>query len=211
MADSESRDATRSRSGFRLAKAASALTFPPILAIPAFLALDLWTPHSDSLGWLLAGSLGFGAVLPIALVVLSTKGRAQWTGPDDHRGRLELIASAVIVYAIGVVALLAIGAPVLVTLLMFCYASNTSVMFGINLYWKASIHTMGVAGPTTALVFAFGLPGATLSLLLPVVGWSRVRLKEHSLSQVIVGTLLGYLLTASQFLVGLHLGYAVSP
>ncbi|MGZ7133663.1 MAG: hypothetical protein ACXVH4_02920, partial [Halobacteriota archaeon] len=69
-------------------------------------------------------------------------------------------------------------------------------LFFINLYWKISIHTMGIAGPTTVLVFAFGYWGALLGLLLPPVIWSNVPLEKHTVVQPIVGAILGFVLTA---------------
>ncbi len=57
---------------------------------------------------------------------------------------------------------------------------------------------MGVAGPTTALIYTFGYIGSILGLILPIVMWSRVYLKRHTISQVIVGALLGFIMTAIQ-------------
>jgi membrane-associated phospholipid phosphatase len=68
----------------------------------------------------------------------------------------------------------------------------------INLHWKISIHAMGIAGPLTALIYLFGLPGLILTLIVPLVGWSRVYLKRHTPWQVIIGTILGFVLTATQ-------------
>jgi hypothetical protein len=45
---------------------------------------------------------------------------------------------------------------------MFGYFAGTLCLFFINLYWKISIHTMGIAGPATVLIFVF-LTGACYS------------------------------------------------
>jgi membrane-associated phospholipid phosphatase len=79
---------------------------------------------------------------------------------------------------------------------MFGYFAGTLCLFFINLYWKISIHTMGIAGPTTVLIFVFGYWGALLGLLLPPVIWSRVYLKKHTAAQAITGAILGFVLTA---------------
>jgi hypothetical protein len=92
--------------------------------------------------------------------------------------------------------LLAGHAPLLTTVVMFGYFVGTLFLFFINLYWKISIHTMGIAGPTTVLVFVFGYWGALLGLLLPPVIWSRVYLKKHTVAQAITGAILGFVLTA---------------
>jgi membrane-associated phospholipid phosphatase len=104
----------------------------------------------------------------------------------------------VLSYSIGVIALYLLNAPLITTVLMFCYFSNTLAVFFINLYWKISIHSMGVAGPAAALIYFFGPVGMLFTLIVPVVMWSRVYLKEHTLSQVIMGALLGFLSTTLQ-------------
>ena len=81
-------------------------------------------------------------------------------------------------YLIGTLVLIAFQAPLITVGLMFCYFSNTLVIFFINLRWKISIHSMGVAGPTVALIFSFGYLGAISGLLIPLVMWSRVHLEE---------------------------------
>ncbi len=101
-------------------------------------------------------------------------------------------------YLIGTLVLIAFQAPLITVGLMFCYFSNTLVIFFINLRWKISIHSMGVAGPTVALIFSFGYLGAISGLLIPLVMWSRVHLKKHTVSQVIAGALLGLILTTVQ-------------
>ena len=80
---------------------------------------------------------------------------------------------------------------------MLCYGINTIIVFVINLKWKISVHSMGLTGPTTALIFLnpwFFI----LGLFGPLVMWSRVILKKHTILQVIAGSILGYILTAIQ-------------
>jgi membrane-associated phospholipid phosphatase len=79
---------------------------------------------------------------------------------------------------------------------MLGYCAGTLFLFFINLYWKISIHAMGIAGPTTVLVFVFGYWGVLLGLLLLPVIWSRVYLKKHTVAQAITGGILGFVLTA---------------
>ncbi|MGZ7069253.1 MAG: PAP2 family protein, partial [Methanobacterium sp.] len=101
-------------------------------------------------------------------------------------------------YAIGVIVLYLLNAPSITTILMFCYFSNTLIVFFINLYWKISIHSLGVAGPAAALIYVFGVSGILYMLIIPLVMWSRVYLKEHTISQVVMGALLGFLATSFQ-------------
>jgi len=104
----------------------------------------------------------------------------------------------IIFYVVGVIVLFATGAPPLTSALMVCYLNNTLIVLLFSLFWKISIHAMGISGPATALIYLFGWPGLLFSLLVPLVVWSRLHLKRHTPSQLIIGTILGYLLTALQ-------------
>ena len=186
------------------ARVVSLLTIPPVVAVPAFLLLTI-SFASPSARWTVTGTaLAFGVVWPV-MATIGLILRRKGNGIEGPRERLALLGLGVLGYAIGVVALASMAAPLVVTLLMFCYASNTAVLLAVNAFWKASAHAMGVAGPTMALVFGFGAWGALLSLLLPAVGWSRIRLGAHNLAQIIVGAGLGYVLTGLQFSAGLRL------
>jgi membrane-associated phospholipid phosphatase len=193
----------RQRASLRAARAVSVLTFPPLVALPVFLALDVRFAGSGHLFQIVAATVAFGVAWPIAVSGLLISRRPQ-SSIESPREGLILLGLGALGYAIGVGTLVVIGSPTLVTLLMFCYGTNTAAMFAINVYWKASVHAMGIAGPTVALIFGFGVLGALLSLLLPLVGWSRIRSKAHTLSQVIVGAFLGYVLTGAQFVLGLR-------
>jgi len=79
--------------------------------------------------------------------------------------------------------------------LSLSYALVTiAVMFG-NVFRKISAHGAGIAGPITAITFYFGLPAVPLYLLLPITIWARLKLKAHSLFEVIMGILIGSIIT----------------
>lgn len=61
------------------------------------------------------------------------------------------------------------------------------VMFGIglavtatNLAWKLSIHAAVAAGSAAVLIIEFGTALLASLLVVALVGWSRVRLHEHT-------------------------------
>ena len=186
------------------ARAVSVLTFPPLVALPAFLLLTISFADSSGRWIVVATALAFGVAWPV-MATIGLILRRDGKGIEGPRVRLARLGLGVLGYAVGVGALVSMAAPLVVTLLMFCYASNTAVLLAVNALWKASAHAMGVAGPTIALVFGFGAWGALLSLLLPAVGWSRIRLGAHNLAQIVVGAGLGYVLTGLQFSLGLRL------
>lgn len=182
----------------KFAKLVSTFSHAPFLSIPAFLAINYF--WQDNTGFFLNASVCilFGAVLPISVIILWGIRFKKATDMEEREDRNYPLALVVVTYFIGFIILHYLNAPLLATLLMFCYFSNTFIVFLINLYWKISVHSMGVAGPTTALIFGFGPIGSIFGLLIPIVMWSRVYLKKHTIAQTILGSSLGFILTALQ-------------
>ena len=59
---------------------------------------------------------------------------------------------------------------------MFCYAINTAIVWGITIYWKISIHMVGIGGPIIALWFLFNHPiimGVIIILVGIAVGYIK--------------------------------------
>jgi prolipoprotein diacylglyceryl transferase len=75
----------------------------------------------------------------------------------------------------------------------------------ITLFWKISFHMLISTLSIFFLSYLIGHPYMyLLFLLLPLIGWSRIELKKHTLNQVIAGVLLpllsiAYVLTLSKF------------
>ena len=61
--------------------------------------------------------------------------------------------------------------------------------------WKISVHTTALSGPVAALILLLGPFGAIFGLIYPVLIWSRVLLKKHTLAQAISGGVQGFFLT----------------
>jgi len=66
----------------------------------------------------------------------------------------------------------------------------TIILMGVNLFWKVSIHCAGVSGPIFALICVFGINAIPLTSIVGLVGWSRIKLNNHTFAQTLVGTLI---------------------
>ena len=64
----------------------------------------------------------------------------------------------------------------------------------VTLFWKISFHGAAISAAATTTVMVAGSYAWPVVLLVPLVGWARVRLKRHTLRQVIYGSLLGVLI-----------------
>jgi hypothetical protein len=177
---------------------AEALSFifnPPIVAAAAFLFLiiALRPANALTLAWI---TVIFGAVIPLGIVYeLSRRGTIPDIWASQRETRIIPFSGALVSYAFGSLALIFARSPAIITSLMFCYFGNTFIMMLISLWWKISVHASGIAGPCTALVYSIGAIATPLLLLIVPVGWARIRLKAHTLPQVVAGALLTVLIT----------------
>ncbi len=92
-----------------------------------------------------------------------------------------------------------IGLNKVILLMMIAAISAIIVAFIINIWWKISMHLVGVgglAGVFYALSYIFQLDITVtitvLFLLAGIVAFSRIQLKQHTLGQVTAGFALGF-------------------
>jgi membrane-associated phospholipid phosphatase len=158
------------------------------------------TPGPAGLGWgLLAAT--FCGLLPYGIVIAGVR-RRRWT--DRHlRARqqrpvpfLAGIASALA----GLAVLLALHAPRPLVALVVAMLAGLAATLLVTLWWKLSVHTAAASGTVAILALVFG-PALTLALpAVAVVAWSRVRLGDHTLAQILAGAALGGLVATTVFI-----------
>ena len=136
-------------------------------------------------------SVLFTNILPLITIYNFIKlGKISSFDAPIKEQRIELLAIAAIYNAVGFMLLWYLGAPTIVNGLMFCYAVNTAIVWWITMTWKISIHMIGLGGPIVALWLAGYKYPLLMGTALVTVGASRLFLKAHTFSQVIVGTIL---------------------
>ena len=189
---------TNGRKSERFAKFISSITHPPLLSIPTFAVINYYLLGMNKSIEITLICLIFAALIPIITSLILIKKMKIDIDITDRTKRTFPLLFAIFSYLIGFFILYAVGAPSLTTVLMLIYFSNTLIILFITLSWKISIHAMGVAGPTVAIIYLFGYKGVIFGLLIPLVMWSRVILKKHSITQVLAGAVLGLTLTSVQ-------------
>jgi len=185
----------------RVANYISVIGQPVFIPIPVFILLATKISDPVKCALVIIVSLFFVTVVPTAVTYyFSIKlGRRDGDIPDRTL-RFKPMMLGVVSYLIGTLCLYLMDAPKVMTVLMLCYAVVTFVMTIITLYWKISIHSVGVVGPSMALAVTFWPWGLLYILLLPPIVWSRYVLKRHTPAQLIAGALTGFLITGALFL-----------
>lgn len=185
----------------KIAKHISTFTNPPIICIPLFLIICLALSFSGS-GFdfnkfltLEAVSIIFASILPMAIILFWAKKLGTDKDISNRSDRFMPLIVGIISYFIGFIICLAFNLDNFLTCLLLCYSINTGVVLLFTTKWKISVHTTGLSGPVAALILLMGPIGALFGILYPILIWSRVLLKKHTLSQAISGGVQGFFLT----------------
>jgi len=182
------------------ARIISTLFVPPSFTIIVFtvFAFTLETESLKAAVTILVALL-FGFTAPIILfVVLRKRKKLVDLDASIKEERTTPFLISVGFYLIGLVILIFFNVHIISIAFWFCYISNTLVTILINNHWKISAHAMGTAGPLAAVTFTFGPIAFLFSIIVFLVGWSRIQLKVHSISQVLAGVLLAFFSTYLQ-------------
>ncbi|WP_307794480.1 phosphatase PAP2 family protein [Arthrobacter cavernae] len=145
-------------------------------------------------GTMWAGLLGalFVCVLPLAYVLVLVKlGKVSDHHISDRKQRAPLLLLALVSVLAGLLLLQAIHAPVSVSVMMLALVGGIAVLAAVSHFWKISGHASAISSATVISVLMFGPAWLPLLLLVPAVGWSRVVLRDHTLGQVVAGSLFG--------------------
>ncbi|MGH4007235.1 MAG: hypothetical protein ACRDTH_03555 [Pseudonocardiaceae bacterium] len=174
---------------------------PSVLMVILFLAVGLAVAgFPRGFLWGLAGAF-FASIGPTAIIVIGVQ-RGRWSDRHltvrEHR-RVPLIAAFALV-VLGLVLLVALGAPREVIATEAAMLAGLVVSTPITRMWKISFHT-GVAA-AVGLILALSL-GPILMVtypLLAAIGWARVQLRDHTVAQVLAGVPVGALSAGLAFI-----------
>lgn len=185
----------------KMAKTISTITNPPIICIPLFLiicyTLSFNGGEFDFNKFIVLEliSVIFTSILPLAIILFWAKKLGTDNDISNRSDRYMPLIVGIISYFIGFLISYALGLDNFLTCLLLCYSINTGVVLIFTTKWKISVHTTALSGPVAALILLLGPFGAIFGIIYPVLIWSRVLLKKHTLSQAISGGVQGFFLT----------------
>lgn len=190
----------------KFARFISILFVPPSFTILIFTFFAVVSEHTFlSKAVLIETALTFGFFFHIFFFFyLRRKGSLTDSEASIKEERSLPYLVAVLFYIIGFLILIFFKINIISIAFWFCYISNTFFIFLINRKWKISAHLMGAGGPLAAITFYLGPTGLLFSIILLLIGWARVRLNLHTISQVIAGALLGFFSTYIQMFLIVH-------
>jgi membrane-associated phospholipid phosphatase len=198
MATSSTERITAAERAGTTGRAARLLTeiLSPAVLVAVVLFAVAWASAESAMSALVMGVIAAAAAsfLPIAYILHGVR-RGAWT--DRHVGVRDQRTLPMLVClgstASGTLALAAAGAPRDLLALIASMAAALVVATPITLLarWKISIHSLVAAGTAVTFTVVFGWALLFTWPLAAAVGWSRVRLGDHTTTQVLAGALVG--------------------
>ncbi|HAB51715.1 MAG: hypothetical protein A2315_09935 [Ignavibacteria bacterium RIFOXYB2_FULL_35_12] len=179
----------------KFARVISTIFIPPILTLISFIYLALTFENYNNIKiYLIVIATILGFILQIAsFIYFYRKGLVSDVDAKNKKERTIPYLVSIIIYIAGFILLLICQVSNISIAFWFCYISNTFLVILINRYLKISIHAMGVSGPLALFTFILGFQTLLLLPILFAVGWSRIKLNCHSITEVFTGALLGYI------------------
>jgi membrane-associated phospholipid phosphatase len=179
-----------------LANILSYVFSPTVFAFYVILIFLLFPPlKTTNILFNLIISIFFLCVFPIiAILYFKKKGTVDiWVSNQKQRTPFYIIA--IMSYAIASVLFYLLNETTLYVLSMAYIGVTLAVTLG-NFSTKISSHSAGVAGPLTAVSMVYGLIALPIFLIiLPLVFWSRLKINAHTLTQLVLGTIIGIIVT----------------
>ncbi|MHA1638238.1 MAG: hypothetical protein ACTSUB_09520 [Candidatus Thorarchaeota archaeon] len=136
----------------------------------------------------------FMVLLPVAPIVLEA-----WRGNIDldvsvQEMRVKFFLNAIFFYIIAFIVFFLTECHVMVVLSV-AYIMVTVGVMSSTMKSKVSVHAAGIGGPSTALFYMYGIIAIPVILLWILVIWARTTLKQHTLTQSIIGLIIGIVIT----------------
>ena len=165
---------------------------PPTVAIIATICFSLWSPiglGSLSAPFTILVCFLCFALFPFLAILYFKQKKVVDIYVSQRTKRTPFFLIAIASYAGAAIIFAATNTRIMLLLALGSLFVSVIAM-GINMFWKVSIHTAGVTGPIFALVYVFGVAALPLATIVGLVGWSRIKLKNHTFGQTLAGTML---------------------
>ena len=188
----------------RTARIISAATRLPLIAVPLFLLVGLATDGASGLLWAALCIFLTSGLSLLYLAYLIRSGRVADPGrlqQGERTGPLRVVAA---LHAGAWVLVSLLDGPAELRAVLLSYALATAAFALLTPVSKISLHAAGITGAGVCLTWIFAPWGAFAFLALPAVWWARLTLKRHTPMELLLGTLVGGVLTAFAFFVTLR-------
>jgi membrane-associated phospholipid phosphatase len=166
---------------------------PPLVAIGIVIGMGLAVVNEprEALKWMLV-AIALAGVPPLAYIIyLVRTGYLTDIHMPNREKRIKPLLVTITWFLVALGVLYTWQAPRVVVLLLAATIFQVALMAAITLAWKISFHGATIASAATLTILMSSTSAWAVVSLVPLVGWSRVRLKRHTPWEVVFGCLAG--------------------
>ncbi|PPK66674.1 hypothetical protein V5P93_004711 [Actinokineospora auranticolor] len=143
----------------------------------------------------------FSSVLPMVFIIRGARaGRWDTHHVRDREHRLLPLGVGLLSTAVGIGILVWADAPRDVLALALAMFATLAVCVVVTRRWKVSLHAAVSGGAVATIALLYGPWSLLLVAVVALVCWSRVVLGDHTVAQVVVGSLVGPVVGGAVFL-----------
>lgn len=180
----------RGRAG--VARVLSEVFQPPFTIAAQLLLSPAASPGWPGTWWYGGVAALFTCVLPFLILIWLVKaGKVVDHHVSERSQRAPVLAMSIVCILTGFGVLVLLGAPGSVLAMVLALVAGIAVLALVSLSWKVSGHAAAVSSAAVSVLLLFGPAWWPLMLVVPAVGWARVKLRAHTLAQVIAGAVFG--------------------
>jgi hypothetical protein len=175
-------------------RALSDVLSPPVVwgALVFPMAIRATGSLAAALPWALI-YVGFVCILPAAYIGIQVwRGRISDVHINLREQRLRPYAVSLIGVGLAFITMVLLSAPPLMVMFTLFTLVQMALMLVFTTRWKISMHSMSITSAVVTLGLLYGLVAfLLLTPLILLVAVARIRLRRHSVKQVVAGILLG--------------------
>jgi len=173
----------------------------PIFLIICFMVVD---NKIEAFGWA-SVCLLFGTVVPYLYVsFLYRKKEIDDIHIPKKEDRIKPLLVSCASYTACFVILYILNGPLFLKSIFAVSIASTAIFTIITYFWKISLHSSWITFIVITFNILFGRWMLLMLPLIPVIGWARVRIKKHTVNQVIFGVGIS---TITSFLIYYNYGF----
>ncbi|MDD3520758.1 MAG: hypothetical protein PHU65_05945 [Actinomycetota bacterium] len=174
----------------KFAKIVSYIFDGSYISIPAYLILNFFMLKTcqEILLWTFLCIL-FGSLIPfIFILILYKKKKINDLHVPKREERIKPTLVTLVSYMLGFFVFYILKAPVYLKAVFFGSFLTAIVLTLITYFWKISFHTSWITFFCITYYIVFGKWAIPLIVFIPLVAWARVKIKRHTVAQVLSGS-----------------------
>jgi membrane-associated phospholipid phosphatase len=173
----------------RLARILSYIFDGTFISIPIFIIICLLTIQNtiQAMGWAFLCIL-FGVIIPyIYVLILFRRKRIFDMHIPNKKNRMKPLIISFLSYSAGLVVMYILKAPLILKSIFTISVISSVIFMLVTNFWKISLHTSWITFVVITFYILFGIWMLLLTPLVPIVGWARVKIRRHTITQVVLG------------------------